>query len=56
MYDCLLDLATQFQREVNKYINLPNQRLMRENIMLKNELLQISARVSSIMDANIILK
>ncbi|KOX74591.1 hypothetical protein WN51_00546 [Melipona quadrifasciata] len=32
MYDCLLDLATQF-REVNKYINLPNQRLMRENIM-----------------------
>ncbi|KAK9303287.1 hypothetical protein QLX08_005046 [Tetragonisca angustula] len=56
MYDCLLDLATQFQREVNKYINLPNQRLMRENIMLKNELLQISTRISSIMDANIILK
>ncbi|XP_043524874.1 putative leucine-rich repeat-containing protein DDB_G0290503 [Frieseomelitta varia] len=56
MYDCLLDLATQFQREVNKYINLPNQRLMRENIMLKNELLQISTRISSIMDVNIILK
>lgn len=56
MYDCLLDLATQFQREVNKYINLPNQRLMRENIMLKNELLQISTRISSIVDANIILK
>lgn len=56
MYDCLHDLAIQFQKEVNKYINLPNQRLMRENIMLKNELLQISTRVSSNIDTNIILK
>ncbi|XP_043603510.1 uncharacterized protein LOC122576795 [Bombus pyrosoma] len=56
MYDCLHDLAIQFQKEVNKHINLPNQRLMRENIMLKNELLQISTRVSSNIDTNIILK
>ncbi|XP_060829767.1 uncharacterized protein LOC132914575 [Bombus pascuorum] len=56
MYDCLHDLAIQFQKEVNKHINLPNQRLMRENIMLKNELIQISTRVSSNIDTNIILK
>ncbi|CAL7941972.1 unnamed protein product [Xylocopa violacea] len=56
MYDCLLNLATQFQMETNKHINLPNQRLMRENTMLKNELLQISQYVTSKMNAQVMLK
>lgn len=56
MYDCLLDLAAQFQMQVNKHINLPNQRLMRENIMLKHELLQISENISSKMDTELYLK
>ncbi|CAK9803186.1 hypothetical protein ANTQUA_LOCUS3621 [Anthophora quadrimaculata] len=50
MYECLLDLAAQFQLETNKHISPPNQRLMRENVMLKNELLQISKDISSKMD------
>ncbi|XP_017791078.1 PREDICTED: uncharacterized protein LOC108573199 [Habropoda laboriosa] len=56
MYDCLLDLAAQFQLETNKHISLPNQRLMRENIMLKNELLQISKDISSKIDTQVYLK
>ncbi|XP_076757253.1 uncharacterized protein LOC143427208 [Xylocopa sonorina] len=56
MYDCLLHLAAQFQVEINKHINLPNQRLMRENIMLKNELLQISQYISSKTNARDTLK
>lgn len=56
MYDCLLDLAAQFQMQVNKHINLPNQRLMRENIMLKHELLQISENISSKEDTELYLK
>ncbi|XP_076397467.1 uncharacterized protein LOC105663778 isoform X2 [Megachile rotundata] len=46
MYNCLLDLAAQFQVQTDKHISLPNKRLMRENIMLKNELWQISKQVS----------
>ncbi|XP_026667959.1 uncharacterized protein LOC108623343 [Ceratina calcarata] len=56
MYDCLLDLAAQFQVETNKHISKPNQRLMRENIMLKNELLVISDEVDSKMEAQVDLK
>ncbi|CAK9803188.1 hypothetical protein ANTQUA_LOCUS3621 [Anthophora quadrimaculata] len=56
MYECLLDLAAQFQLETNKHISPPNQRLMRENVMLKNELLQISKDISSKMDMQVYIK
>ncbi|CAK9827870.1 hypothetical protein ANTRET_LOCUS5509 [Anthophora retusa] len=56
MYECLLNLAAQFQLETNKHISPPNQRLMRENVMLKNELLQISKDVSSKMDTQVYIK
>ena len=46
MYTHLLALAAQFQTETNRHISLPNQRLMRENTMLHNELIQMSKGVS----------
>lgn len=46
MYGHLLDLAAKFQIETNKQMNLPNQRLMRENILLKNELVQMFHEIS----------
>lgn len=46
LYYRLLNLAAQFQIDINKHISLPNQRLMRENIMLEKEYLQISKEVS----------
>nr|XP_034184737.1 uncharacterized protein LOC117606432 isoform X1 [Osmia lignaria]XP_034184738.1 uncharacterized protein LOC117606432 isoform X1 [Osmia lignaria]XP_034184739.1 uncharacterized protein LOC117606432 isoform X1 [Osmia lignaria]XP_034184740.1 uncharacterized protein LOC117606432 isoform X1 [Osmia lignaria]XP_034184741.1 uncharacterized protein LOC117606432 isoform X1 [Osmia lignaria] len=56
MYLCLLDLAAQFQVETVEHISLPNKRLMRENIMLKNELSHISKQLSSENDIQSILK
>nr|XP_033329961.1 uncharacterized protein LOC117222401 [Megalopta genalis] len=46
LYQYLLDLAAHFQIETNKFISLPNKRLMRENIMLQKELLQLSKEVT----------
>ncbi|XP_076637024.1 cilia- and flagella-associated protein 157 [Colletes latitarsis] len=46
LYYRILDLAAQFQLYTSRHISLPNQRLMRENIMLKNEFLQISKEIS----------
>ncbi|XP_076236915.1 uncharacterized protein LOC143180819 [Calliopsis andreniformis] len=46
MYGHLLDLAARFQIETNKRINLPDKRLMRENILLKNELAQMFKEIS----------
>ncbi|XP_076652719.1 uncharacterized protein LOC143359008 [Halictus rubicundus] len=46
LYNYLLDLAAHFQIETNKFISLPNKRLMRENIMLQKELSQLSKVVS----------
>lgn len=56
MYMCLLDLAAQFQVETVEHISLPNRRLMRENIMLKNELSHISKQLSLENDIQSILK
>ncbi|XP_043260741.1 kinetochore protein SLK19-like [Colletes gigas] len=46
LYCRLLNLAAKFQLNTNKHISLPNQRLMRENIMLQNEFLEISKEIS----------
>ncbi|XP_078044076.1 uncharacterized protein LOC144473762 [Augochlora pura] len=46
LYQYLLNLAAHFQIETNKFISLPNKRLMRENIMLQKELLQLSKEVT----------
>lgn len=56
MYNCLLDLAAHFQVETNKHISKPNQRLMRENVMLKNELLEINDEVDFKMSTQVELK
>ena len=46
MYTHVLASAAKFQTETNRHISLPNQRLMRENTMLHNELIQMSKGVS----------